>query len=396
VIHVDEQERTGCRCCGSALTGPRLNLGNLPPCNRFSKRPTDIETRPLVVTQCDSCGLVQLALDPPLDFLVPRVPWISYREPDAHLDDLSAKLARLLPQAAHVMGVGPFDSPLLERLGRCGFEWKLVDLMENEPCARPGRYPYLETLQSRLSTLDSEAARFPPADLIVCRYLLEHCHDPVAALLALKRLLAPQGKLLIEVPDCRQFLSRVDYSFIWEEHTCYFCASTLPRLARRAGLRVLDFVRYEGALEDALVFVLENEKFTDDSNDAARAPSALFAAYVEKFAGVRESWRHLLETLGAERHKIALFGVGHQAVMFVNALGLQQYISAAADDQVEKQGYFAPGIAAPITSSAALADDAEVGAWLLAISPRSQVAVRNKFASLLNRGLRMYSIFPEG
>jgi SAM-dependent methyltransferase len=339
--------------------------------------------------------LVQLADYPPPALLVPRVPWISYREPETHLDGLTAKLLPLLPRAARLVGVGPFDPPLLARLGRHGFEWKLAGLMENEVRAQPDRYPYLETLQGYLPKLGSGATRFAPADLVVCRYLLEHCQYPASALLALKGLLTPQGKLLIEVPDCRQFLSRVDYSFIWEEHTCYFCQSTLPRLARRAGLRVLDFIRYEGALEDALVFVLENEELAGDSNHSPRGPSALFAAYVEKFAGVRGSWRRRLETLGAEGRKIGLFGVGHQAVMFVNALGLQQYISAAADDQVEKQGYFAPGIAAPITSSAALADDVEVGAWLLAISPGSQVAVRNKFASLLNRGLRMYSIFPE-
>jgi SAM-dependent methyltransferase len=347
------------------------------------------------VTQCDSCGLVQLAVCPPIEFLVPRVPWLSYREPEAHLDDLTTKLEPLLPRTAHVIGVGPFDPPLLARLERHGLEWKLVGLMENKASAQPGRFPYLETLQGYLASMGSAPARFPPADLVVCRYLLEHCQDPASALLALKRLLAPQGRLLIEVPDCRQFLSRVDYSFIWEEHTCYFCQSTLPRLARRAGLRVLNFIRYEGALEDALVFVLENQELSGDSSDTTRAPSALFAAYVEKFPRVRESWRRRLQTLGAEGRKIALFGVGHQAVMFVNALGLQQYISAAADDQVQKQGYFAPGIAAPITSSAALADDAEVGAWLLAISPQSQAAVRSKFASLLNRGLRMYSIFPE-
>jgi hypothetical protein len=80
--------------------------------------------------------------------------------------------------------------------------------------------------------------------------------------------------------------------------------------------------------------------------------------------------------------------------MFVNALGLADFVTALADDQPEKQSYFAPGMGSAIISSEDLARDAGVGTWLLAISPGAQERVRTKFADLLGRGLGMYSIFP--
>jgi hypothetical protein len=154
-------------------------------------------------------------------------------------------------------------------------------------------------------------------------------------------------------------------------------------------------MRYAGALEDALVAVLEYSGQTIGSTTAAEASFSPFGAYMENFANVREAWHARLRGLIAGGRRIALIGVGHQAIMFVNALGLQNYISRVADDLVAKQGHFPPGIAAPIVSSTTLAADPAVGSWLLAISPPAQTQMRTKFAPLIERGLRMYSIFAE-
>jgi SAM-dependent methyltransferase len=196
------QEANGCKSCGAALSGRRLDLGRLPACNRFLSRNVGSDTHPLVMAECPSCGLVQLAICPPPKFVMPRVPWIRYREPEAHLDDVVARLMPSLPPSARALGVGPFDGPLMERLGGRGFGHDLLDLIQGDASGGPGCYPYLETVQARLPALNPATVGSGAVDLVVCRYLLEHSHDPVAALLGLKCLLAPTGKLLIEVPDC--------------------------------------------------------------------------------------------------------------------------------------------------------------------------------------------------
>jgi hypothetical protein len=392
-----------CKLCGSPLNGPRLDLGSLPACNRFLTAYASPQTHPLIMTACGSCGLVQLAVYPPPDFVMPRVPWIRYREPDAHLDDV---VRRLLPSLssgrARAIGVGPFDGPLLDRFEQHGVNPLPLDLLGTRTSGHTaGTYPNLETLQGLLrpAELAAIAAGCGNADIVVCRYVLEHSHDPVATLIGLKHLIGPGGTLLIEVPDSENFLSRSDYSFVWEEHICYFSESTLERLAVCAGYEVSRLFRYEGALEDALVAVLEvpagaprRRRVDHDGREAAR----LFAAYQANFAKARDAWQSRLAHLVSGGRKIGLLGVGHQAIMFVNGLGLQSYVSVVADDQPNKQGSFAPGIASAIVPSAAMASDPEIGTLLLAVSPRAEGEIKKKFATLLARGVRMYSIFAGG
>jgi SAM-dependent methyltransferase len=329
---------------------------------------------------------------PPADFVMPRVPWIRYREPDAHLDDVVDRLTTGSAAPSRVIGVGPFDEPLIERLVRKGAHADVTNLATIGIRDEFGRYPYLETVQARLPDVGADGSA-GDYDLVVCRYVLEHCHQPLAALQGLKRLLAPNGRILVEVPDCDKFLRRCDYSFVWEEHICYFSEATLGELAGHAGLRIGQLLRYEGALEDGLVAVLEKSAEGDRPTRAPRRSSA-FPTFVERFPHAREHWRRHLGALASSGKRIALFGVGHQAVMFVNAFGLEEFVTRAADDQIEKQGYFAPGLTCPIISSVELAKDVEVGAWLLAISPGAQDKVRTKFSDLLRQAVEMYSIFP--
>jgi SAM-dependent methyltransferase len=383
-----------CRCCGAVFAGPVLDFGSLPACNGFLERYAAPATHPLAMTECQRCGLVQLAVCPPVEFVVPRVGWISYREPEAHLGDLVTSLQPLLPRGARTLGVGPFDPPLTERLENAGFRRNSLDLMKHVD-VEPGTYPYLETLQERMSAAELAPPESEKFDLVVCRYLLEHSHEPLKALLGLQRLLDRGGKLVVEVPDCEKFLRRSDYSFAWEEHICYFSEATLRQLAIRAGLRVLHLVRYEGALEDALVAVLESSD-GESANAPTATPSGIFKAYVDEFPRQREMWRRRLGDILADGRKIALLGVGHQAVMFLNVFGLQDFVSRVADDQPAKQGYYPPGISAPVVSSSTLADDPEVGSWLLAVNPQVQINLRSRFAALLQRGVRMYSIISRG
>ena len=82
------------------------------------------------------------------------------------------------------------------------------------------------------------------ADIVCCRYLLEHCHDPLAALGTLRQLLSADGLLIVEVPDSEKFLSACDYSFLWEEHVSYFTDATLLSLLSRHGFQSVSLRKY--------------------------------------------------------------------------------------------------------------------------------------------------------
>src|SRR4051794_10407345 len=113
-----------CRVCGRPDVRDHLDFGRQAIRNRFLRSADEPEfTHPLAVGYCVSCGTVQLASPPPVDEVRPRFGWISYNEPERHLDELVAGLARLpgITRQSSFAGLTYKDDSTLARLNRLGF-----------------------------------------------------------------------------------------------------------------------------------------------------------------------------------------------------------------------------------------------------------------------------------
>lgn len=380
-----------CRLCGQESDRPSLDLGRLPVCNRFTRNGATQPEFDVAIFACENCGLVQLREAPSIDLLVPKLPWIRYREPEGHLDALVSELVTTHPQARTAFGAGPFEQPLLTRLAARGFD---INSLALEAPATEGRYPYLESWQACLNEqhLAAISARLGTFDIVSCRYIVEHSPEPVGALSALKQLLNPGGRLLVEVPDSSTFLAVRDYCFLWEEHSCYFVEETLARLGEAAGYRVVSLLRYPGALEDALVAVLEVAETPVQNRPAAG--SSLFQSYCDHFGTTGTALRsRLAHAAGPDHDGVALFGIGHHAIMFVNAFGLAAEIALAVDDDPDKIGFFPPGFRVPVVSSERLLADQRIRLCLFAVAPHIEGKVRDKLGALAARGVEFCSIY---
>jgi SAM-dependent methyltransferase len=381
-----------CRLCDETIGASSLPLGRLPVCNDFKEGEASDRVTDLDIVECETCGLVQLRVAPAPATLTPRHPWIRYREPDGHLDVLVETMLSLRPEARSVLGTGPFEQPLLTRFLAHGFSTAALEL---DVASAQDRYPYLETWQASLAEprLVEKATQLGTFDLVSCRYIIEHSPQPVRALEALKHLLRPSGLLLIEVPDSSKFLAAKDYCFLWEEHSCYFVEETLRRLGEAAGYRVVALLHYPGALEDALVAVLEQASSPVPAQ-APIAPSSVFQVYRDSFAPARAALRARLAHLaGPKRDRVALFGIGHHAIMFVNAFGIGEDIALAVDDDPDKAGFFPPGFRVPVVSSDALLSNERITTCLFAVAPHIRAKVQAKLAPLAERGVEFKSIY---
>ena len=396
-VHATSSNPTSfhCRLCGGLLTGSELPLGRLPVCNRFTPQPTPPERFELSLAQCTHCHLVQLRKGPPVDAIIPRVRWIKYREPEAHLETVVAALIDVLPNARAAYGVGPFEAPLLERLAARGLATLVLDARPPLTVAENG-FPYLETWQLGLSParLAELAARHGEADIVSCRYLVEHCHDPVSALAGLRQLTAPGGLILVEVPDSARFLRAHDYCFLWEEHVSYFVEDTLRLIAPCAGFEMVQFMRFEGVLEDTLIVLLRPSETAFKMSAPAASGTADFDRYRLAFAQARSNLSLKMQQFTAAPHRnLALFGIGHQAIMFANVMGIAHLVSAAVDDDPDKRDQFPPGFRIPVTTSAELMKDRDVGTCLLAVNPSVEHKIRANLTPLAEHGVRFHSIF---
>lgn len=384
------------RCLGCRAQGVQvlLDFGAQPPSNRFEGPGVPGgDTHPLRLGQCAACGLLQLVAPMAPKMAKTRYAWLTYNEPEGHLDGLVERLRALpgMSPRARIAGVTYKDDTTLARFNRLGYANiyrydPAADLGLADPCAG------LESIQAAFDAASAArlAGQHGLADLLLARHVFEHAHDPHAFLGALRRLVKPGGYLLFEMPDCSKFVRSRDYPFVWEEHITYFCAPTFAAFAGAAGLVLYDTIVHPYPLEDSLIGILRNAPATAA---AAAAPSGLLAegrAFAEGFAGVRAQLQALLGAWRRAGRRVALFGAGHLAAKFANFYDLGGLLECAIDDNPDKQDLRMPGSHLPVRGSAELAN---VDLCLLTLNPESEQKVRAKHADYLAKGGRFLSVF---
>jgi hypothetical protein len=120
----------------------------------------------------------------------------------------------------------------------------------------------------------------------------------------------------------------------------------------------------------------------------------LFEAYRDHFAPARKLLRQrLAAAAGPARDGVALFGIGHHAIMFANAFDVADMIALAVDDDPDKAGFFPPGFRVPVVGSQALFENARITTCLFAVAPHIQAKVQARLAPLAARGVKFRSIY---
>lgn len=358
-----------------------VSLGSQPPSNRFTNAGTaDLERHSLTVAQCPACGLIQLIDPMPSEVARSRSRAKAYTEPEGHLDELVTRILHTVKRGGRAFGLTTNDNSTLARLENAG-GMSTVELAVSDDFDIGDECAGLETIQS---VIDGKLAaqivsKHGPADVVVARYLLEHAHDPDRFLAGLSKMLSADGVLVLEVPDCRKFIDACDYSFIWEEHITYLSENTLTNLLRRIGLDAFEVLVYPQPYEDALVVIARASR-APLTGEPHPAPGEIEAGrrFGASLEAMRERHRAFLEATRNEGKRVALFGAGHLAVMFVNALGLGALIDAVIDDDPAKQGLAMPGSGVPIVPSSQIG---EFDLVLLALSAESEKRVAAKFGA---------------
>ncbi|HLI11528.1 MAG TPA: class I SAM-dependent methyltransferase [Alphaproteobacteria bacterium] len=389
-----------CRSCQTDAVAVLLDFGPQPPSNRFeTMTERSADAHPLVIGQCSACGLLQLVAPMAPAMVRPRFEWLTYNEPERHLDDLVARLCSLpgLNRDSRIVGLTYKDDTMLQRFNRLGFTNTYrydvrADLAIDDPKAG------LESIQAvmRPATASGLVAQHGKADVLLVRHVLEHAHDPVGFLSVMSMLVRPGGYLLLEIPDCTKFIEACDYSFVWEEHITYFSSSTLAAVAGHANLACKDVFAYPYPFEDHLIGILANQAPTGPSRSETRAPAALLAdgaAFSKRYGEVTARLQSSLQNWRRQGKRIAVFGAGHLAVRFINLHGLHAWIDCVIDDHPKKQELLMPGSRLPIRSSAAL-DGVDI--CLLALSAESEQKLIAKHGRYLDRGGKFLSIFALG
>jgi hypothetical protein len=383
-----------CLGCRADQVGDLLDFGAQPPSNRFEgAQVAGGDTHRLLLGQCGACGLLQLIAPMPPSMAKTRYAWLTYNEPEGHLDGL-VECLRALPgmgSGARIVGVTYKDDTTLARFNRLGY----ADTYRYDPASDLGLADPCTGLESIQEAFDAAAAarlaaRHGLADLLLVRHILEHAHDPHAFVAALRMLVKPGGHLVFEMPDCTKFVRACDYPFVWEEHITYFGAATLAAFFGAAGVALHETIVHPYPLEDSLIGIVRNAPASAAPPAATAELLAEGSAFAAGFAGTRARLQALLGGWKRAGRRVALFGAGHLAAKFANFYGLAGLIDCVIDDNPHKQQLLMPGSRLPVKGSAELA---QMQLCLLTLNPESEQKVRAKYQAYLDRGGRFLSVF---
>ena len=388
-----------CLFCNASRVETLLDLGLQPICNRFPKTAREPEaTFPMLLEQCQACGLVQTTEPVPAPELTPRVDWITYNEPESHLDKLADKVAALpgLTRASVLGGISFKDDTLLRRLRERRFAstWRLdprADLGISESGAG------VEAIQDRLTPVAARqiAAARGRADVLLVRHIFEHTHWPAQFAAALKELTKPGGYVLLEVPDCERALKLCDYSTLWEEHVTYFTPVTFRQSFGQCGFSLTSFDCYPYTLENCLVGIgrIESRLHVEAPHELLEGEIKRARHFSRSLGANAERYRRFLADYARTRGPVAIFGAGHLACTFINLLGLREYIEFLVDDHPQKRGLFMPGSRLPIMGSDALVKRGiKLALLTVAVENEEKVIVKNQ--AFWQAGGTFASIFP--
>ena len=391
-----------CLVCRSADVTLSLELGPQPTATHFMIKPDAVTPQHhLALAICHHCGVAQLSKPFPAADLAPRFEWITYREPEGHLDNVVERILTLdgVSPNSVIAGLTFKEATTLERLRKRGFSnlWSVdpaLDLGVTQSAAGA------ETLQAHL-TVERAAGivkRRGLADVLIARHVVEHSERPREFLQALGTMVAEGGYLIIEVPDCRKNFERQDYTMLWEEHSLYFTPETLPQVLAAAGCEPVHNEVHPCSFEDLIVLYARKSGAAVSRSPVEAATVArnvtLATAFGQSFLKWTDQYKKLLESWTADGSKVAAYGAGHLSAAFINFHQLTRYFAFVVDDTLQKQGLFMPKSGLEIVPRSRL-NGANVMHCLFGVSPDVENKIMANNQDYIAAGGQFHSMFVD-
>ncbi len=194
-----------------------------------------------------------------------------------------------------------------------------------------------------------------PADLIVCRHVLEHIARPRPFIDTIRRAIAnnPRATAYFEVPNATYTIEQLGIWDLIYEHPGYFSKSSLLQLFTSSRLTP---VMIEAAFDGqylSLEAVSRERAPTGVSLDPSHQPAAL-QSKLDRFSQLHREkigyWESRLRFLAEADRKVVVWGAGSKGVTFLNTIEPAGSIDYVVDINPHKQGMHTPGTGQPIVA----------------------------------------------
>jgi len=317
-----------CRLCGSNELLNLINLDGFPSAAQkllydLSEVADDLPIE-LRISQCISCGLVQLENEPVSYYKdVITAASLSTGSKNALVQEWQPFVEKYALDGKHAIEIGSGKGDFLEVLGRLNLH--AIGLENSKENVVLSREKGLSTEQGYLlDYVDQFSQKF---SLVVCNNFLEHQPQTHTFISKLNSLLCDDGVVYISVPNLDYLLQKSClYEFV-ADHLVYFTQSSLRLAFEINSFEVLE--QYTKNNGNDLVLVAKKKNMLNLTNAKVVVDAII------------ESVKSIVSNASKSGQKITVWGAGHRALALMAMADLQE-ITCVVDSASFKQGKFTP------------------------------------------------------
>jgi len=388
-----------CRYCGSPLEHTVIDLGHQPPSNAYLTPEQLAEpeiTYPLKVFVCKSCWLVQL----PAHASAEQLFTADYAYFSSTSSSWCAHAERFVAAAVERVGLEA-ESQVVELASNDGYLLQYVQ-QRGIPClgiepthatAEAARALGIPTIERFFGVALAEelVAEGKAADLVVANNVLAHVPDINDFVAGIARLLKPTGRASIEFPHLLRLLEGNQFDTIYHEHYSYLSLRVVQRIAKVAGLEVVDVeeipthggsLRVWLASQGAAVATEAVELVLAAEASAGLESLEAYQGFQQRAEAAKHALLEYLLQAKREGKRVLGYGAAAKGNTLLNYAGIRaDLLPAVADRAASKQGKLLPGSHIPVISPEQLQTESPdallVLPWNLIEELREQIPERN-------------------
>lgn len=400
---------SGCRGCGSDSLETFLSLGELPLANSL-REPGDTSTEkryPLELALCEQCCLVQITYSvPPEEMFTEYLYFSSFSETMvANARDLVERLIeeKKLDPGSLAMEIASNDGYLLQHYVARGVPVLGVDPARNlvEAAQARGVDTVCEFFSSDLA--ERFVAEGKTADIVHANNVLAHVPQINDVVAAMRRILRPEGVVVIETPYLRDMIEKLEFDTTYHEHLFYYSFSSLKEILERNGLTPTSVERLNVHGGSLRVFAADTviahpdasvAKLLAEEGVARICESRYFKDFSSRVMDLKDALRRELEALKDSGHRVAAYGAAAKGAILLNAFDIgKDILDFVADKNVHKQGRTMPGVGIPVVAPEMLLEEMPDVTLMLVWNLTDEIVAQE--SEYLDRGGRFLVPVPE-
>jgi len=294
---------------------------------------------------------------------------------DEFAKDLTEKID--LSEGSHIVEIGSNDGYLINKLSDRGFQVLGIDASR-----------YMTDIAAKNNNVETYCCVFGKenskdiidtyghADVVIANNVFNHSNDPVDFAEGVKKLLAPGGVFVYEVPYWFNTIKDKKFDQIYHEHVTYFTVKSSFELLKLVGFEIFDVevVDYHGGSIRVYSKLKEHstevnntvKKMIKDEEDFGLFEFETYKLFMGEITKIRNRFLQRLYKIKSQGYPIVAVGAAAKGNTFLNFYNLDNtVIDYVTDASRHKQGKYTPLTRIPIVGDEIFAKYDKVYALIL-------------------------------